>query len=80
VLVSKKSKRKRALARRYGHFNMGDVNKASGAVKRFTHDHPLVAGAAMGAAATAVTAGSSPATAALVGAIAGVAAQEATKR
>jgi hypothetical protein len=77
--MGKKHKRRsRALARRYGHFGMADVNKASAKIKQFANAHPLAAGAAIGATAGAIAAGTPASTAALVGAIAGVAAQEAT--
>jgi hypothetical protein len=79
--VRKKGKgRSRALARRYGHFSvtMADVNKASGNVRALAEDHPFIAGAAVGAAAGAIAAGTPPSAAAVVGAIAGIAAQEVT--
>jgi len=76
----KRKKKSKALAKRYGHFGMANVNRAGGAVRQFAHDHPLVAGAAIGGAAAAIAAGAPVKTAALIGAIAGIGAQETTKR
>jgi len=74
--MGKRRSKKSKLARRYGHFSMAG---AGGAVKRFAKDHPLVAGAALGASAAAISVGTPVKTAALIGAIAGIAAQESTR-
>lgn len=78
--MSKKRKKGKALSRRYGHFGMADIHKASSGVRKFGADHPYVAGAALGAVAGAIAAGAPPTTAALAGAVVGIAAQEATRK
>jgi hypothetical protein len=76
------SKRKRGLAlrRRYGHFGLKDIQEGTAGIRKLAADNPLVTAAAIGATIGAVSAGMTPASAAAVGSVAGVAVQQAMKR
>lgn len=72
-------KKKGALARRYGH-SMAQVHSAIADVRKLAADNPIVTAGLVGAGAGAVIAGMSATSAAVVGAVAAVGIEEATKR
>lgn len=73
-------RRGRALRRRYGHFGMKDIKDAGSGLSKLTKEHPAVTAAAVGAATGAVAAGVGAGGAAIIGAAAGIAVQQATLR
>ena len=75
-----KHRRGRALRRRYGHFGMADIHKGTADLRKLASDNPLVTAAAVGAAGGALTAGMTTGSAALIGAMAGIAVEEAVKK
>lgn len=74
------SRRGRSLRRRYGHFGLTDVKDAAGNLRAMARDNPEVTAAALGASAGALAAGMGTGTAALVGAAAGIAVEQAVRR
>lgn len=78
--MAKKSKKGRALRRRHGHFGMKDIHDATSGVRKLAADNPMVAAAAIGASVAALSTGMTPGGAALAGAAAGIAVQQATKK
>jgi hypothetical protein len=72
-----KKKKSWALAKRYGHFDMGKVHKATADVRKLASDNPLVAAALVGSGIGAIGAGMTLGGAALVGAAAGIAVEQA---
>lgn len=76
------SKRRKghSLRRRYGHFGLSDVTAGAGKLRKLASENPEVTAAAVGAAGGAIAAGMTAGTAAMIGAIAGVAVEQATKR
>lgn len=68
------------MRRRYGHFGMSDVHNATAGIRKLASDNPAVAAAVIGGTVAAVTAGMSPGPAALAGAAAGIAVQQATRK
>jgi hypothetical protein len=73
-------KRGRALRRRYGHFGLDDVNSGALKIRQLAGNNPEITAAAIGGASAALAAGMTPGTAAMLGAVAGVAVQQATKK
>jgi len=78
--MSKRRKRGRALARRYGHFGMQDIHSATANLRKIAQDNPAVTAAALGASASALASGMGSGTAALLGAVAGIAVEQATRK
>lgn len=78
--MRKRTRRIRALARRYGHFGMTDVHNTTAGVRKLVGDNPMVAAMAMGGALGAISAGMSPGSAALIGAATGIAVEQALKK
>ena len=76
----KKGHARHALGHRYGHFGMKDLEEGAAGIKRLVSSNPLIAAAAAGAGVGALSAGMSPSSAAAVGAVAGVAIQQAMKK
>ncbi len=68
-------RRRSALARRYGHFGMAELEKADGNVRKLAKDHPIAAAAIAGATVGAVAGHLGASTGAMLGAVAAGAAQ-----
>jgi hypothetical protein len=74
-------RRKRfALARRYGHASMAQVHSATADLRKLARDNAAVTAGVLGAAAGAVSSELGVGTAALVGAVAGVAIEMTLKK
>ncbi len=78
--MSKRSRRGRALRRRHGHFGMADVHSGTAGIRKLMSDNPEVTAAAIGATTAALVVGMGRGAAMAVGAAAGVAVQQATRK
>ena len=78
--MSKRSRKGRAMRRRhYGHFGFKEIHDSTAGVRKIFSDNPAAAAAIVGGTVAAVAAGLPPAHAALAGAAAGVAVQQASR-
>jgi hypothetical protein len=59
---------------------MADIHHGTAGVRKLATDNPEVAAAAIGAASAALVAGMKPGTAAMIGAVTGIAAQQAVRK
>lgn len=73
-------RRRHGLMRRYGHATMASVHSATAEIRKLARDNAPITAALLGAAAGAVSSELGVGTAALVGGVAGVAIEQATKR
>jgi hypothetical protein len=77
--MGRRRHRKRALARRYGHFSQVDIDAGVGRVRAIVAENPTLAAAAIGGTVGALAAGASPVGAALVGVLSSVTTQQVLK-
>jgi hypothetical protein len=77
--MSRRRHRRRALARRHGHFSQVDLDAGAGRMRTVIAKNPTLAAAAIGGTVGALAAGSSPVAAALVGVLSSVTTQQVLK-
>ncbi len=69
-----------ALARRYGHASMKQFEEATASIRRIARENPLPVAAIIGGGVGAIAAGMGAGTAAILGAGAGIAFEEISKK